>query len=359
MTRLSNWENIADHSTRVVAVLADSTAELDYGTSIPPWPQIIREKMKDRWGISGTGFRGNWKSEWSFTSGGDAWTSSTQSDSWSKAPYDGGFIANCHTMLANGSTKTATWTKPSWLTQSITSFKLYVVDGASSGDFAYRIDGGAWTDVSSSWDQNSSLDVITIPSAVSSTVQVRGANAVGTAQNIYLVGLEANTGTGSTLHDISASAQGLYTTANLTGNADYLAWIDVIQPDIIIVSFTNDLQTSVYNTTTITNKLQAIATRQQPYGYVVPMPFWGQDRYADGCDDARNTQLAGIYTSNATTNNSEYIDLWARYGNYAAVNGLGYMQDTLHPSDSGGVEIAKLVWPLLARGTGNTRVRSS
>ncbi len=363
MARLTAWEQIANPANRVVAVLADSTAALDMNAGVPTWPILLRDKMKDRWGRSGTGMIGTWVDNWTFTSGGDIWANSLVSDAWSKGPYDGGFIAECHTMLANGATKTATLTKPTYLTTAITSFKLYVVDGPSSANFSYRIDGGSWTDVSHTWNQDNSLDVITIASAVTSTVEVRGANAAGTAVNLYLVGGELITGTGATLHDLSASAQGLFSTARSENAADYNAWIDVIQPDLIVVCYTNDLASSfgVYNVTRITADLQSIVDRVAPYGKVIPMPLWGQDRESGdpGVTAARYIEHAGIYTSAAVASSSEYIDLYARYGDYATVNALGYMADALHLSDLGSIEVANVLWRLLARGTGNARVRTS
>lgn len=361
MPRLTNWEQITDPNNRVVAILYDSVGEYDAGGTVPPFPRLLREKMRRRWGISGTGLLGTWRDEWSFTTGGDAWTRSTLADAWGKSPYILAATDN-GTKRANTATQVATWTKPSWVTQSITSFKIYVVDGPSSGNFSYRIDGGSWADVSHTWNQDNSLDIITISSAVSSTVEVRGANAAGTSVTMYIVGMEFITGTGATLHDLSASAEGLFSTARSGNNADLNAWIDLIQPDLLIVGYTNDMGSAVYDATRIQLDLQSIIDRQAPYGYTVPMPFWGQDRIAYGdasSDPAWFAATAATYVNAAIASNNEYIDLYTRYGDYATVNALGYMADYLHPSDSGSIEIAKVVWDLIARGTGNPRLRHS
>lgn len=357
MARLTDWENIANPTDRVVAIIGDSVGELDAGGTVSPYPILIREKMRLKWGISGTGLRGVWTDDWSFTTGGNAWTASTNSNTWAKGPYNG-LYEYANTMRASTSSMTATWTKPHWVRSSITSFKFHVVDGAGSANFSYRVDGGSWTNVTNTWSQDDSYDIINVATTVTSTVQIRGANAAGTSVNVYLIGIECITGTGATLHDITASGEGLYATARSGGAADLNAWIDAIQPKLIVVCYTNDLVNTFWNTTRITDDLQSIVDRQAPYGKVIPMPFWGQDRYADGPDDARNTELANIYTAAATASNSEYIDLWARYGNYAAVNALGFMADGLHPSDTGSIEIARVLWALLSRGTGNARFRS-
>jgi hypothetical protein len=357
MARLTNWEQITSPTDRVVAILADSTGELDAGGTGQPWPRLLREKMQRHWGISGTGLLGTWRDEWAFTAGGDAWTESANTDTWSKGPYVGG-LPFANTMRATTATMVATWTKPIWVTQPITSFKIYVVDGVSSANFSYRIDGGAWTDVSHTWNQDDSFDIITIPSAVTSTVEIRGGNAVGLNVTMYLTGIECITGTGATLHDLSASAEGLYSTARSGNVADLNAWIDVVQPDVLIVSYTNDFSLTFYNTTRIQLDLQSIVDREAPYGYTVPMFFWGQNRGVNEPTPAQLAAVESIYNA-AASPNSEYIDLFARYGDYTTVNALGYMADTLHPSDKGSMEIAKVVWSLINRGTGNVRIRTA
>lgn len=407
LPRLTAWEALAPDQ-RSVALLMDSTGELDSGGPGLPTGHLLRQRMARRWPMRGAGVRCTWTDDWSFTTGGNAWTAAGATDTWNVGPLRGlnSFTA---VMRANTAAKIATWTKPSWFTGDITSFKLGVVDGASSANFSYRIDGGSWTNVSHTWNQNNSLDEITISSAVTSTVEIRGANAAGTAVTMYLVWLEPITGTGAVVHDMSASGESLFgferTMLNpLTGEVgDGLAWVDVLQPKLTLIMFTNDI--GVYDVSGFDYEasLQAVVDRCAPYGKVVPIMYWGQNRdvtftsctttngsaaitgtgfavqhvgipitgtnipasttiatYTDATHvtlshtatgsgsgltftghlyEGKAPQQAADVAAVATLEGAPYVDMWTRYGDYDTVNALGYMADTLHPNDAGVREI--------------------
>lgn len=348
--RLTAWENISSASNRCVVLMGDSTGELDSGTTDEnTYPMQIREKMRARWGIQGPGMLGTWRDEWAFTTGGDVWTNGSTSDAWSKGPLIGAF-AHTKTKRADTATKIGTWTKPVWVREAITSFYLWVVDGASSGNFSYSIDGGAYTDVSGTWTQGNALTRILVNSSVTSTVAIRGATAAGVAQTMYLVGIEPITGTGAQLHDFTASAEAItYSVGLPVVSNDPGAFIDLIQPDVLVHMWTNDLQAAWYGSAIGTN-LAYYATRMASNGgIIVPMSFWGQDR---GADNANNAPMAAQYQTAADNAGSVHINLFDIYGDYTAVNALGYMADTLHPSDLGSTVVAKNLWRLLGRTQG-------
>ena len=348
---LPNWNGIA-YNDRVVCIMADSTGELDEGvTAENTYPMLIREKMRAAWGIDGTGFLGTWRDEWAFTG---TWTGSTANDLWGQGPYITGIFPYVKTQQGVGSTSVATFTLPDWLRETAISVVLYMVDGVSSNNFSISVDGGAWTDTAATWTQNSKMKRVNLTVTPASTIAVRAATAAGTSRTIYLSGIEIKTSlNGATLHDVSGSGEGLYSTAYNAGVADAMGFLDLLQPQATVVSYTNDLADPFYNTTRIGTDLDYIVARST-YGLVIPMMFWGQDR-ADA--NARFTATSAIYDSKGTS--GAYIDLWDLYGNYATVVALGYMADTLHPNDAGSREIARVLWRYLSRGDNAYRIRSS
>ena len=359
MTKLlPDWHGIG-LDDRAICIMADSTGNLDVGdTNENTYPMLIRERMRASWGIDGTGFLGTWRSEWTFAG---SWTQSIASDLWGQGPYINDAILTPYrgTQKATTSAATATFTIPSWLRETATSVVLYMVDGVSSANFSYSVDGGAWTDTAATWTQNSKMKRVTLSVTPTTSIAIRGATAAGVARTIYLSAVEIKTSTsGATLHDLSASSTMLYDTAeNNTspGNSDAMGFLDLLQPQALVVSYTNDDNGApYYNLTRIASDLAYITTRQT-YGTMLPMPFWGQSRDAS-TDASHQTGISNTYQAAATSN--AYINLYARYGTYATVNGLGYMADTLHPDDDGCREIAQVLWRMLSRGDDCYRCRA-
>ena len=131
-----------------------------------------------------------------------------------------------------------------------------------------------------------------------------------------------------------------------------MGFLDLLQPLATVVSYTNDLDPTLYDIDRIGTDLDYIVTRST-YGLVIPMMFWGQSR----TNAAVNFPAAAtVYNSKATS--GAYIDLWDRYGNYATVSALGYMADIVHPNDAGSREIARVLWRILSRGDNAYRIRS-
>lgn len=301
MPRLDAWEAITDDNQRVVAFLGDSTVEADGVGTGPPTARYLRDVMAKRWPMRGYGYRAPWADEWSYTTGGNAWSNSSPTDAFAVGPLEE-FVLDQYVgvIYASGASKVATFTKAAWMTEDITAFKIGVVDGPSSGNFAYRIDGGAWTNVSWTWNQNNSLDQITINSPVTSTVEIRGANAAGTAVTVYLgLGIEPiTTGVGAVLHDLSASAQVLILSsrAGQSPGGDGSTWMDVLQPKVTFIMFTNDMASVIYSSSAVTAALEKHATRAAPYGKVVPVMFWGQQRdtsITSGTTTSGSTAITG------------------------------------------------------------------
>ena len=355
---LPDWNGI-DYNDRVICLMADSTGEGDTFGAVDEnsYPMLIREKMRAAWGIDGTGFLGTWRGtngsdEWGESGSGFAgtWVESATTDLWGQGPYIQGSNIYRGTQQGVGSSSVATFTLPGWLREAAISVVLYMVDGVSSNNFSFSVDGGAWTDTAATWTQDSKMKRVNLAVTPASTIAVRAANAAGTSRTIYLSGIEIKTSLdGATLHDVSASAESLASTAFNSGVADAMGFLDLLQPQATVVSYTNDLADPFYNTTRIGTDLDYIVARST-YGIVIPMMFWGQDR-----PDAatRFPAVAAIYDSKATS--GAYIDLWDRYGDYTTVSALGYMADTFHPNDAGSRQIARVLWRMLSRGDNSYR----
>lgn len=346
---LPDWNGI-DYNDRVICIMADSTGELDEGaTDENTYPMLIREKMRAAWGISGTGFLGTWRDEWAFAG---SWDQSIANDPWGQGPYILGILTTFRgTQKATASTDIATFTLPDWLRESAISVVLYVVDGVDSADFSYSVDGGSYVNTAGTWVQDDKMKRLNLAVTPATSLAIRGANAAGTARTVYLSAIEIKTSlTGSTLHDVSASSEALINTAeNTVANplADAMGFLDLLEPQALVVSYTNDLEDGFYDLARIESDLAYIAGRQT-YGMMLPMSFWGQDRDGEPTDTERQTAMSDLYEAAGADN--AFINLYERYGNYATVNALGYMADTAHPSDSGSREIARVLWRILSRG---------
>ncbi len=166
------------------------------------------------------------------------------------------------------------------MTDAIDYFDLFVVDGASSANFSYRIDGGAWTNVSHTWNQNNSLDTITIDSPVTSTVEVRAANAAGNAVAVYLAGIAVYAQSGGlVVHNLGKRSDTIITfTCSTSG--DWGEWLDLVQPDLVIIE---DSSHGVYvnNPTAFAVDLNQLVDRVQAYAdvvfFVIPEQNNGRD----------------------------------------------------------------------------------
>lgn len=339
-----------------IAVLGDSVVEdIDslYGKlSVPD--RILT--LLDRAGIgrSGHGFYGLWRDEWTLTG---SWTRATTADAWDKGPLLGS-TTGCGTFTASGSGFSATWTRPSGIT--VTGVTVHVIDGPSAGNFSYRIDGGAWTNVSNTWTGDNSYDRLTIGTPVTSTFEIRCANASGTSVQTYLVGLEAHDSglTGrTTVHTLAASSEFSYA-ARRTGSGDWTAWWDVTQPAYAIVQcpFSNDVTFWPTDQATIQTNMSQIVSVLQANGAEVVL-FSSPEQ--SGRDTTVQAQMRAYAASLAASTGCRYIDFYSLWGDYAAANAAGLMLDTVHPSPYGcGLMAQRLIGPVLARASQTGRFRA-
>src|SRR5690242_3950646 len=99
---LDTWRDIADATTRQIALVGDSTTERG-------WGRVLRDIAEPRWGYGGLGFRHMGKNgpsavpEWVQVG---TWTKGGSTDAWNIAPCTGGVNTNNGTWHASGSANT-------------------------------------------------------------------------------------------------------------------------------------------------------------------------------------------------------------------------------------------------------------
>lgn len=331
-----------------IAIIGDSTVDdnktlyKDYSLPL----EFCRLLNISPIGVKGYGFFGLWRNEWSLTTGANAWTKATVSNTWDSGPLLGStFGTGVYT--GNNSNQVATWTKPTHV--SVTSFDLHVIDGASSGNFSFRIDGGSWINVSNTWDQNNSYDRITITSVVNTNVEVRCANAAGTGVQTYLVGLEphdSNSNGQTAVHAMGASSEFSYSWKRTTAG-NWAAWLQTQQPRLVFLEcpFTNDIL--FWGDPNIQTNCQSIIDVVKGYGGDVWLFCFGEQ---NGRNVTHQAEARTMAHNLAASNGLYIVDFYALWGNFAAANAAGYMQDDLHPSVNGNRFMAqRLLNPLFAR----------
>lgn len=347
------WATFNTPGSVVTAHFGDSTTEGKQGITNGGWVEQIRVLADPRWQRGGDGCHPVNRDPWALTTAGNAWTIATTSDTWDCAPMLGTQpYPAAATYLANGSAKIATWTKPSGVTAA--SFTFFVVDGASAGNFSYSLDGGSnWTNVSATWAANNTVKRIRVAGPVTSTIKVRAANAAGTAVNVYLVGGKPNTANqGFVAHNLGADGEFLFECVRSTAG-NWHAWLDSVQPALCTIMFTNDAV--LFDATAFEAQLRAFADVVTGYGgCVLFLNFFEQQ--------GRETNLAAMRAITKTVAADygmpvvDFYDLVG--GGYSVANGLGYMADTAHASNTGCVWMAQQVWNVIAKPPLGAKFRS-
>lgn len=342
MGRLDPWFALHNNVATIrMSTFGDSTTVGDINTTIGGWPEQIRQLAATRWGNGGDGFHYNTRN-WTYTTAGNAWTNSTTSDAWDSGIFQAG------TKLANGSAKVATWTKPAALT--VASFEIVIVDGATSANFAYRIDGGAWTDTTFTLAQNNGQKRLRVNSPITSTLDVRGANAAGTGVNCYLLGMMPYTKSpGLIIDNVSLDGQLLQFQERTTSGQAH-AYISDMQPKLATVMFTNDVISGFWNQSTYQTNMQNFCDAITAQGgSVLFINYFEQQRSAPDGGTVNQAQLRAATKAAAVAKGMPCLDLYDLVGDNAAAQAAGYMDSNpLHATDAGCAFIAQQVWKLIA-----------
>lgn len=362
------------------------------------WADIVTEKLASIQTLGpllSSGYRGIWLGsqigspwvngtlEWGVApqpmSGGDGWNVVISTDAWDKTPY--GTVAGATLSIAsndisfwnNGATKIMTWTKPPhW--RNIVGFAIYWVDKNTGGNWSYRIDGGAWTNMGQTLANDNKLCKFYVGTAVNTAVDIRCANAAGTGVDCLISGIElfySTATSGLIVHNLGVNGSELDQIVSGGGGAtsagDRLAFLDAVKlgtgspitnvPDLgVVMGHINDVLLG--NSNTWDTNVRALNTRIRssdggaaPLG---PLSIWSPWE----CDPGTyNTIQQGfVRTQTKITaaalglNTYDVYDDWALSGwtGNAAANTQGFLlSDLVHESQAGHIDLGNRLYTFI------------
>ncbi len=334
-----------DPKNIVIACMGDSDTFGTGTTNLLGWPGALRSIAAARWGTGSDGLHTRDRN----TTISGTWTKATTSDAWDRSPgLAVGAFSAIGTYLANGSANIWIWTKPSYLT--VDGFYIWAVDGASSGNFSYSTDGGTtWNNVSVTWNQTNSIKRILVNTSITgtNTVQVRAANASGTAVNTYIMGIEPITKKSTyTIHNWGAAGQfSINFVRNTAGN--WHEALDLLQPQLVTYMITNDIVLDpVANDWKPT--VQTLASTVTGYGgSMLFMNFFEQYQR----DVTAQANYRAMIKDVAASYGMPIIDFYDLVpGGYQGSVDAGYVNATdIHPNDAGATFMAQQIWKVISK----------
>ena len=180
-----------------------------------------------------------WRSDEWFRDG--AWTRTEPSEEFDVAPFAQGFFTSGRTV------DTARWIRPPAI--EVTAFDIYWFHMPAMGDWQYRVDDGAWTNVGVSIQgADNRLHRHLVVEAVHERVEIRGfdgrAPCVAPIAGINLYANTARDGRGTIVHNLGCNFDALLWFCRASAG-DPLALLDDLRPDVVTVLFSNDVQYGV------------------------------------------------------------------------------------------------------------------
>lgn len=347
-----------------IALVGDSQTEgtyLDFAYSRSgqgSWAELLADRLANISGIGpllSSGFRGvglglAGSVEWTFTTGGDAWTGITSASAFDKLPYGIG-------RYAFGPAKIATYTIPNHQRPNV-GFALYYVDLSNGGNWQYRIDGGAWTNMGQTLSHNDALCKFYVPTPVTSTVEIRASSDASTGVNCIPAGIELfyaspSTTQGLIVHNVALDGRELHELA-LTGSGDRMAWFDSVTQrgantisntpaaGIVIMQLTNDCHL-INNTATYASDITTVRNRLASIGPLLVLNVW---EYSGEASQQASYRAQAKTTWGGFSPVVPVIDLydaWASNGitGYTQAAAAGLMGDIAHESQLSHFDIAR------------------
>ncbi len=347
MTGLPIWDAIdPGSSARTCALIGSSTLK---GTLAAPDNGVagrLRTLASSRWG-GGTGpILATDFAIVTYTSGGDAWATVASGATGDASPVGG-------VRSASGSTKIATFTRA-----MPAGFRIRIVDGTSAAQFAYSIDGGAYTNTTGiTYTANNAIKTTAdVTTPVTSTLAIRAANAAGASAQVYL--LEVEPIESNTAQFINACEDGA-TASDMSRNThSYLdAWLTLhTEIDLVVCGFTNDSRFDIWvNAATFRAAFDNLLNACTSIGAdLLPLIWFGRGTspyttFPLANQDAIRTEVRDL----ASDNGLPVIDLRDYYSTGEAAFAAGMVMDELganvHATSTGLDFVADKIWRQINR----------
>jgi hypothetical protein len=265
------------------------------------------------------------------------WRRAVRGDPWDRAPWG-------QTFTASGAQHVATFARDvAAVTGRVTSFDIYYVDGPGAAPFAYRVDGGAWADVDVAGAGDDRLRRVTVAEPVTSTIDVRAADARGAPARTYLagVGLRDDAG-GLVVHNLGCGGRKL----SQYLARDHTSFVDLVGPDLVVLNISNDaLDAGTGAGRAWAANVERFWAGVRGAKLLVTVAEQGYGRDAGAQAAWRATQLRVTAAHGGAT-----LDLHDPWGDYQTADAAGYWADVgVHPSARGYDDIAARVAGLLSR----------
>lgn len=336
-----------------VAFLGDSTLQGTVGLSPTGGaPESLRVLMAPRFGRGGEGALPVFREKWAFAG---TWTSSSSG----AADDAGAFPDNVKT--ATGSSAIATCTTAG------DGFYVDVLDVATSEVPSWVVDNGSiWADVpgltltGSGLVKRSSL----ISTPFTTNVKIRAASSAGASRTVKLMEIEPILNAGGVIVDNIAhnsfnlfqAARNVAIPAGGSAGAALSKQLTVLNPDVLIVEFTNDANPLVWGDGSVfSENLGVMKSVCTALGIdLLLFVYFPRNDYDASSPQTQAQQRARIRAF-AIANNLPFFDLQDDWPTAASAVSAGLIQsggDLGHPTQAGCDRIAQRIWSLLAK-TGN------
>ena len=273
---------------RQVVLIGDSTTlgliDDETGEEEQHWVDLLATELGAPGPAPIEGFRGLWRGrEWARQG---AWTKATRTDTFDVAPFGHVYVSSG--AWVDGVVDEATWTKP--VGTVVSAFDLYAVAVPDLGDWQYRVDDGPWQQVGPADRTVGLLRAHPVDQPVHERVSIRGFD--GTRPCVAAIaGIAVHPPTSAAaprtlVHHLGIARQQLGTFCRSSAG-DPFALLDVIRPDLVIVTFTNDVLWDVPHL--FEGDLRRLVDRVEPYADVLLIsPF--EQRAPRSVIDAATTE---------------------------------------------------------------------
>jgi hypothetical protein len=326
---LDPWSEISGPARKIM-VVGDSVPGDNHNGTEPHWPARLRALLAPVWGYGGEGYFGLWRPEWAAAG---SWSRAARDDAWNRAPW-----GQTYTASGAGNVFTFTTNRDS-VTGPIAGFDIYYVDGPRAASFAYRVDGSDWVDGPGTFSAANRLRRTTVDRPVTSTIDIRAADAAGTAVTTYLagVGLKGNAGQ-LVIHNLGFGGRKL----SHYLATDHTSFIALEAPDLVILNISNDAvdghRVAAWNARLDTFWQGVLGAK---LGVAVAEQNFGRDV-------GRQRAWREAQQQVVTAHRGEWLDLHERWGDFATADASGFWFDVgIHPSPAGYADMAERIAEVL------------